>query len=128
MERKFHPPKARAKQFPWTGKISFPIYLHDSPAKSLFNESSRAFSHGCIRVAEPKKLAIYLLRNDSSWNENKIIAAMNAAKEQTVTLKQSVPVFIAYFTAWVGRDGTLNFRKDIYGRDTTLLAMIMAKE
>jgi L,D-transpeptidase YcbB len=113
-------------------KFLFPnshsIYLHDSPAKSLFNESSRAFSHGCIRVAEPKKLAIYLLRNDSSWNENKIIAAMNAAKEQTVTLKQSVPVFIAYFTAWVGRDGTLNFRKDIYGRDTTLLAMIMAKE
>ena len=110
-------------------KFLFPnshsIYLHDSPAKSLFNETNRAFSHGCIRVAEAQKLATYLLRNDSSWNEEKIIEAMNAGKEQSVTLKTQIPVFIAYFTTWVGRDGLINFRKDIYDRDKNLLNMII---
>jgi murein L,D-transpeptidase YcbB/YkuD len=110
-------------------KFLFPnshsIYLHDSPAKSLFNETDRAFSHGCIRVAEPKKLAVYVLRNDTAWNEPKITAAMNAGKEKYVTLKQTVPVFIVYFTSWVSRDGQLNFRKDIYERDNRLLEMLI---
>jgi murein L,D-transpeptidase YcbB/YkuD len=110
-------------------KFLFPnshsIYLHDSPAKSLFNETDRAFSHGCIRVAEPKKLAVYVLRNDTAWNESKITAAMNAGKEKYVTLKQTVPVFIVYFTSWVSRDGQLNFRKDIYERDNRLLEMLI---
>lgn len=110
-------------------KFLFPnshsIYLHDSPAKSLFNESNRAFSHGCIRVAEPKKLAMYLLRNDSSWTEELITEAMNARKEKFVTLQQPLPVFIAYFTSWVDRDGLLQFRKDIYDRDERLLKMVL---
>ncbi len=112
-------------------KFLFPnshsIYLHDSPAKSLFNETSRAFSHGCIRVAEPKKLAAYLLSNDSNWNDKNIEQAMNAGKEKTVTLKQTMPVFITYFTSWVDREGRLNFRKDIYERDQSLLSMILNK-
>ncbi|MEO7263650.1 MAG: L,D-transpeptidase family protein [Ferruginibacter sp.] len=110
-------------------KFLFPnshsIYLHDSPAKSLFGETSRAFSHGCIRVEEPKKLAMYLLRNDGAWTEEKISAAMNAEKERYVTLNQPLPVFIAYFTSWVDRAGKLNFRKDIYQRDDRLLQMII---
>jgi murein L,D-transpeptidase YcbB/YkuD len=96
---------------------SYNIYLHDTPSKSLFSESSRAFSHGCIRLAEPKKLAEYLLRNDPDWNEASITKAMASGKEKYVTLKQTVPVFIGYFTAWVDRDGKLNFREDIYGHD-----------
>lgn len=96
---------------------SYNIYLHDTPSKSLFNESKRAFSHGCIRLSEPKKLAEYLLRNDPAWNDAKITRAMNSRKEQYVTLKEPVPVFIGYFTAWVDRDGKLNFRDDIYGHD-----------
>lgn len=112
-------------------KFLFPnthsIYLHDSPAKSLFNEDKRAFSHGCIRLAEPKKLAQYLLRNDPAWSETKITAAMNKGVEQSVTLKKTVPVFIAYFTAWVDRQGKLNFRNDVYKRDTRLAKMILEK-
>lgn len=96
---------------------SYNIYLHDSPAKSLFNESKRAFSHGCIRVAEPKKLARFLLKDYPQWTDEKITAAMNAGKEQYFNLKQTVPVFIGYFTAWVDRDGLLNFRNDVYGHD-----------
>jgi murein L,D-transpeptidase YcbB/YkuD len=110
-------------------KFLFPnthsIYLHDSPAKSLFNEDKRAFSHGCIRLAEPKKLAIYLLRNNAAWNKTKITAAMNKGVEQYVTLKTTVPVFIAYFTAWVDRQGKLNFRNDVYKRDSRLAKMIL---
>ncbi|MFZ4100888.1 MAG: L,D-transpeptidase family protein, partial [Sphingobacterium thalpophilum] len=112
-------------------KFLFPnnynMYLHDTPSKSLFNEPSRAFSHGCMRVQEPFKLAQFLLRNDSSWDDEKINEAMNAGKERTVTLSQKVPVFIVYFTAFVDRDGKINFRNDIYERDNRLAEMIMKK-
>ena len=103
---------------------SYNIYLHDSPAKSLFNEATRAFSHGCIRLAEPKKLAQFILRNDAAWDSVKITSAMNAGKEQFVTLKQTIPVFIGYFTAWVDGTGKLNFRDDVYGHDKEMKARL----
>jgi len=103
---------------------SYNIYLHDSPAKSLFNESSRAFSHGCVRVAEPEKLAQFLLQGDSIWTEDAIFKAMHSGKEKYVTLQKTVPVFITYFTAFVDRNGKINFRKDIYDRDERLAKMI----
>jgi murein L,D-transpeptidase YcbB/YkuD len=110
-------------------KFLFPnsnnIYLHDSPAKSLFGEDQRAFSHGCIRVSKPKELAMRLLRKDSSWNEAKITAAMNAGKEKYVTLKEKIPVYIGYFTAFVDRNGLLNFRRDVYKRDASLYEMLV---
>jgi murein L,D-transpeptidase YcbB/YkuD len=106
---------------------SYNMYLHDTPAKSLFNESSRAFSHGCMRIQEPFKLAQFLLKNDPAWDDDKINAAMNAGEERTVTLSQRVPVFIVYFTAFVDRDGKINFRKDIYERDDRLAEMMMTK-
>jgi murein L,D-transpeptidase YcbB/YkuD len=112
-------------------KFLFPnshnIYLHDSPAKNLFGESSRAFSHGCIRLAEPEKMAVYLLKDDPKWNAEKIHKAMHSLKEQYVTLPDPVPVYIAYLTAWVDNSGKLNFRKDIYNRDQRLEDMIMMK-
>jgi murein L,D-transpeptidase YcbB/YkuD len=107
---------------------SYSIYMHDTPAKSLFNEDKRAFSHGCIRLSEPKKLAMYLLRNYPEWTEEKIDAAMNAGKEQYVTLKETVPVVIAYFTAWVDTQGKLNLRQDVYNRDNQLAKMLIAKK
>ena len=104
---------------------SFNIYLHDSPAKNLFGAQTRAFSHGCIRLAEPKKLAVYLLKDDPQWTEKKIDAAMHAGKEKYVTLKNPVPVFIGYLTAWVDQQGRLNLRKDIYKRDQALAEMLL---
>jgi murein L,D-transpeptidase YcbB/YkuD len=95
----------------------FDIYFHDTPAKSLFNRDNRAYSHGCIRLAEPAKMANYLLRNDTTWNPHRIDSAMNGKKEKTVFLKKPVPVLITYYTAWVN-DGQLNFRNDIYGNDS----------
>jgi len=104
---------------------SYNIYLHDTPSKSLFSQSSRAFSHGCVRVSEPKKLAQFLLRNDTAWTEESIDQAMHSGKEKYVTLKKSVPVFITYFTAFVDRQGQINFRQDIYKRDDRLADFLM---
>jgi murein L,D-transpeptidase YcbB/YkuD len=102
-------------------KFLFPnnynIYFHDTPNRDLFTQANRSFSHGCIRLGEPKKFAEYMLRNDSTWTSDAIEKAMHLAKEKWVTVKKSVPVFIVYFTAWVDKDGLLNFRKDIYGHD-----------
>lgn len=104
---------------------SYNIYLHDTPSKGLFGQENRAFSHGCIRLAEPKKLAEYLLRDQPQWTSEKITRAMNAGKEQYVTIKDPIPVFIAYFTAFVTSDGKLNFRQDIYNRDNRLAQTIL---
>lgn len=107
---------------------SYNIYLHDTPSKSLFNESKRAFSHGCIRLEKPTKLASFLLRNDSSWNSDKIAQAMNAGKENYVTLRETIPVFIGYFTSWVDQAGVLNFRDDIYGHDKKMAEKLFIKD
>lgn len=104
---------------------SFNIYLHDSPAKSLFNQSSRAFSHGCIRLAEPGKLAGYLLRDDPLWNSEKINQAMHAGKEKYVTLRSPVPVYIGYFTAYLDNTGKIQFRDDVYDRDSALEKLLI---
>ena len=99
---------------------SFNIYFHDTPAKSLFSRDKRAYSHGCIRLEEPEKMAQYLLRNNPEWTPEKIAEAMNADKEQYVKLKKPIPVIITYYTAWVDETGLLNFRDDIYNHDSDL--------
>jgi murein L,D-transpeptidase YcbB/YkuD len=99
---------------------SFNIYFHDTPANDLFDKQVRAFSHGCIRLSEPEKFADYLLKDNSKWTPDKINEAMNNDKEQFVQVKNPVPVFITYYTAWVDENGKLNFRNDIYGHDAEI--------
>ncbi len=99
---------------------SFNIYFHDTPSKSLFDKDKRAYSHGCIRLSDPTKMAQYLLRNQSEWTPEKIDEAMNAGEEKFVKVKKAVPVFITYYTAWVDDNGQLNFREDIYKHDKDL--------
>ncbi|HEY4964791.1 MAG TPA: L,D-transpeptidase family protein, partial [Puia sp.] len=104
---------------------SYNIYLHDTPAKSLFEKSARAFSHGCIRLGEPEKLADYLLKDDPNWTPEKIKTAMHAGMEKYVTLKNPVPVYIGYLTAFVDNQGRINIRDDVYKRDGALEKTIM---
>lgn len=99
---------------------SYSIYFHDTPSKGGFARESRAFSHGCIRLSEPQRLAEYLLRNDTTWTEEKIEAAMSGRTETWVPLKEKRPVTIGYFTAWVGADDRLYFCDDVYGHDEKL--------
>ena len=112
-------------------KFLFPnnynIYFHDTPNRTLFTAASRSFSHGCIRLGEPKKFAQYLLRADTAkYSSYKIDSLMNNSKETWVTLPKTVPVFIGYFTAWVDKDGILNFRKDIYKHDEAMAGKLFA--
>ena len=110
-------------------KFLFPnsnnIYLHDTPSKNLFSQEKRAFSHGCIRVEKPKELAKLILQDDPNWTPEKIEAAMNGGKEKWYTLKNKIPVYIGYFTAWVDDDGLMNFHKDIYERDNALANLLL---
>ncbi|HET6993803.1 MAG TPA: L,D-transpeptidase family protein, partial [Chitinophagaceae bacterium] len=99
---------------------SFNIYFHDTPSKSLFQKDKRAYSHGCIRLQEPVKLAEYVLRNQPEWTPEKIAEAMSKDEQKFVKVKDPIPVIITYYTAWVDDNGQLNFRDDIYGHDARL--------
>lgn len=101
---------------------SYNIYFHDTPSRDLFSRQQRAFSHGCIRVQRPFDLAVYLLRNQPEWTNEKVKEAMDISKEKWVTLNKTVPVFITYFTSWVDANGLLHFADDIYGHDKKLAA------
>lgn len=107
-------------------KFLFPnshaIYMHDTPERAFFARDQRAFSHGCIRLAEPRALAEFLLRGDSAWTPARMTEAMLGGKEVFVALQEPRPVMLVYFTAWVDRDGRLNFRDDVYGHDRQLAA------
>lgn len=112
-------------------KFLFPnsndIYLHDTPSKSLFERETRAFSHGCIRLAKPKELAIEILKDDPEWTPEKIEEAMNSGKETWYTLKNKIPVYIGYFTAWVDNENQIHFYDDIYKRDEKLASLLFEK-
>jgi murein L,D-transpeptidase YcbB/YkuD len=98
----------------------FDVYLHDTPAKRLFSENVRAFSHGCTRIEKPVELAEYLLRYAPLWTREKLLAAIAEGTEQTVLIPHPVNVDFLYLTAWVDEGGAVQFRNDIYGRDKRL--------
>jgi murein L,D-transpeptidase YcbB/YkuD len=97
----------------------FNIYLHDTPYDKLFEKDVRAFSHGCIRLEKPAELAVWVL----GWDRSRVDAAMHGANNRTVTLKEKIPVYITYMTAYV-REGNLTFEDDLYGRDTRLVQAV----
>jgi murein L,D-transpeptidase YcbB/YkuD len=101
----------------------FDVYLHDTPSVRLFAKPVRALSHGCIRIEEPEKLARYVLSGQSEWTDERIASAMQSGTEHAVKLGAPLPVYIAYFTVWVGDDGQLNFYPDPYGYDAKQLKM-----
>lgn len=109
-------------------KFMFPnqnnIYLHDTPAKSLFNRDDRAFSHGCVRVEKARELALAITSDDGGWSASRVDAAMNAGEETSYVLKKKIPVYIAYFTAWADENGNVSFYNDIYERDTRLARLL----
>jgi murein L,D-transpeptidase YcbB/YkuD len=99
------------------------VYLHDSPAKSLYDQDQRTFSSGCIRVQRPLELAELVL-DDPDWKQPSIQGVIDAKRTRTVSLKKPVPVLILYWTAQPRADGQIAFRKDVYGRDPATLAAL----
>ncbi len=106
-------------------KFIFPnpyfVYFHDTPSKSLFGRSARAFSHGCIRTENPLDLAALLLEDNEGWDRGRIDKVIDSAKMTTVTLTEPLTVFLLYWTAEVREDGTIGFREDIYNRDPKII-------
>jgi murein L,D-transpeptidase YcbB/YkuD len=102
------------------------VYLHDTPAKSLFSRSPRAFSHGCIRVANPFGLLRHVVGDDRRWNDEAVLQAMLSGSPVRITLPKPVPVFILYGTALVRGTGEVLFFDDIYGLDPRLEAAMVS--
>lgn len=129
------PGMLRQKPGPWNplGKVKFMfpnayhVYLHDTPAHYLFQKQQRTFSSGCIRIARPLELAIYLLEGQKGWSQDRIEEEMQGTKPYTVRLKRPIPVCILYRTAWVDAQGRLQFRNDVYQQDPDLRAALQQR-
>lgn len=98
-------------------KILFPnshaIYMHDTPSKSFFKRDMRALSHGCVRLAEPRKMAAAVLGVSEADVGKEIASGRNKALD----VKADIPIYVAYFTAWPNKDGKVEYFDDVYGRD-----------
>ncbi len=109
-------------------KFIFPnkynIYLHDTPAKSLFGRETRAFSHGCIRLHQPFEFAYELLSKQTSDPEGLFHARLKTGIESVVPLEVQVPVHIDYRTAIAVPNGGMEYRRDVYGRDGKIWAAL----
>lgn len=99
----------------------YDVYIHDTPERWLFGRAVRDFSSGCIRIEKPFELAAYVLRNDPDWTEEKVAAALAARTTQVIWLRERLRVHVLYWTAWLGEDGRVQFRQDIYLRDAALV-------
>jgi len=105
-------------------KFIFPnddsIYMHGTPAQSLFTRARHDFSHGCIRVEDPVALAEWVLRDDPAWTRERIEAAMKGTKPKRANLKERLTVLLFYSTAHVDAKGVVYFADDYYGHDAKL--------
>ncbi|MCP5082528.1 MAG: L,D-transpeptidase family protein [Alphaproteobacteria bacterium] len=101
-------------------KFLFPnkhaVYMHDTPKRSLFNSAQRAYSHGCVRIQDPRKFAQIVL----GWSANKVNGAVEAGQNRPVDLSRKIPVHMTYFTMWPDDSGKLTSRADFYKRDSAL--------
>jgi murein L,D-transpeptidase YcbB/YkuD len=98
--------------------------MHDTPSKSLFNKDTRAFSHGCIRLHDPKGMAAAVLGKSTDYVSSRIAAGQNAQEKVT----GDIPVYVSYFTAWPEADGSIGFYTDVYDRDRYLLKALEKTE
>jgi len=104
----------------------FLVYQHDTPDKYLFAKDERAFSHGCMRVQYPDQYAAVLL-NITMPNEHytpEKIRGMYGSSEIDLKFPTPIPVNITYQTAFVDDAGKLQVRRDVYGRDATMIALL----
>jgi L,D-transpeptidase YcbB len=109
-------------------KFRFPnshdIYMHDTPQRELFEKSTRAFSHGCIRVEHPERLAELLLAEDKGWSAERVHQLLAEGYNNEIALEHTIPVHVTYFTAVAGDDGNVAYFGDVYGLDRRLAAAL----
>jgi murein L,D-transpeptidase YcbB/YkuD len=109
-------------------KFMFPnaeaIYMHGTPAQQLFSRARRDFSHGCIRLEDPARLAEWVLRDQPEWTRARIDAAMSGERPTRVNLKTPMQVVLFYDTVHVNSEDVVFFVEDIYGHDRALDAAL----
>jgi murein L,D-transpeptidase YcbB/YkuD len=107
-------------------KFRFPnkhdVYMHDTPERHLFGGAQRVFSHGCMRVQNPVRLAEVLLEHDKGWGTDKVQEYVKRGGE--IKLTTPIPVHITYFTAWVNDDGKVGYRPDVYALDARVASAL----
>jgi murein L,D-transpeptidase YcbB/YkuD len=113
-------------------KFSFPnkhaVYMHDTPTKGLFEEASRPFSHGCMRVRNAQKLAEVVLGEDKGWSAQQVADMVKAPPEENpITLDHKIPVHITYFTAWIDDEGKEQTARDVYGHEKRITLALEGK-
>lgn len=107
----------------------YDVYLHDTPTHPLFTRVIRTLSHGCVRLEDPRDLALYVLAGGkTSWSLDDIDGAIAQGDTKRVALAHSIPVYLLYWTAFVDPDGAVEFRDDVYGRDLRLAAAMDARD
>ncbi len=107
---------------------NYRIYLHDTPQRNLFARRERTFSSGCIRLEKPLELAGYLLAQEPEATPGQIDRYLANARTRTVALQQPLPIYLVYWTAWADEDGFVQFRDDMYNRDTRLVAALFPEQ
>jgi murein L,D-transpeptidase YcbB/YkuD len=111
-------------------KFDFPneqnVYMHDTPARQLFERTRRDFSHGCVRVEDPEALAAWVLQDQPEWTPARILAAMHGDATIHVSVSRPPLIILFYLTAMVlpGAEDTIVFADDLYGHDATLHRML----
>jgi L,D-transpeptidase YcbB len=112
-------------------KFRFPnkhdVYMHDTPEKHLFSQSSRAYSHGCMRVQNPMRLAETILAYDKGWSASRVQGILGQSGPIDITLEKSVPVHITYFTATSDEQGNLELHGDLYGLDSRVASALAGR-
>ncbi len=113
------------------GKVKFlfpnkhAVYLHDTPSKSLFNSKARAFSHGCMRVRDPKRMAEVILSIGYKASSKSLVNRhWNTLKNAQLRLKHKIPIHVTYFTAWLGQDGQIKYFNDVYKHDKRIVTAL----
>jgi murein L,D-transpeptidase YcbB/YkuD len=106
----------------------YSVYLHDTPSRDLFGRQERSFSSGCVRLAQPRELASWLLSHDRNPQARQLESLLASPETTTIYLKTPVPVYLLYFTAFVADNGDVVLRRDIYGRDQALIDALRATE
>ena len=98
----------------------YDIYLHDTNQKYLFNKDNRAYSSGCVRVEDPRKIAEFLLKDDPDWTDQRIDQVLEKGDTYNVRATRSIPVYFDYKTAWLDEQGELVLGNDIYNLDPSV--------
>ncbi len=112
-------------------KFRFPnkhdVYMHDTPERALFSRAEKAFSHGCMRVQNPRRLAEVILAEDRGWTSAQVGSAIASGATQDVTLQKPTPVHVTYFTAMAEPDGSVRTFADLYGHDSRVASVLDGK-